>query len=85
MMQRMKRMKITKNDNDLYSDIKIERCSCGAEARMRYKVPVTWIECKKKCGMKTAFYTDNGNNGHCDRATRDLAIMEWNRNVKNGK
>lgn len=59
---------------------KTEPCKCGAEARIRYKDPFVWVECKKKCGMKTGVY-------HCflskqDILTTEAAIEAWNRLVR---
>ena len=37
---------------------KLLPCKCGADARIRYRMPFTWVECKKKCGMRTGYYVD---------------------------
>lgn len=31
-------------------------CKCGADARIRYRDPYLWVECKKKCGMKSGYF-----------------------------
>ena len=31
-------------------------CKCGAKARIRHRDPYVWVECDKKCGMKTGSY-----------------------------
>ena len=49
---------------------------CGKQAKIRYKMPYTWIECKKKCGMKTGYYADWYE--QADLASRIKAIAEWN-------
>ena len=54
-------------------------CKCGAAARVRYKIPVTWVECKKKCGMQTGFFTDKFEQR--DSESEKNAILEWNRMV----
>ena len=36
--------------------IKPVKCKCGASARVRYKEPYVWIECKDKCGNKSGYY-----------------------------
>ena len=55
------------------------RCKCGADSRVRHKDPYVWVECKKKCGMKTgsflAFVKED------NVAERD-AIKKWNRMVE---
>lgn len=57
----------------------IAPCKCGATARVRYRIPVTWVECKRKCGMKTGFFTDV--NEQNDPEAEKRAILEWNRMV----
>jgi len=52
------------------------KCKCGAEARVRYRMPFTWVECKKKCGMKTGYYCD------AYEQSKRQAIDDWNRLVK---
>ena len=32
------------------------RCKCGAAARIRYKDPYVWVECKNKCGNKSGYH-----------------------------
>lgn len=59
--------------------LKPVNCKCGSPARVRYKIPVTWVECKKKCGMKTGFYVDGYEQR--DPEAENKAIMEWNRMV----
>ena len=56
-------------------------CVCGAYARVRYKIPVTWVECQKKCGMRTGYFIDK-NIPH-DPDSEDEAIKAWNRMVQN--
>lgn len=56
-------------------------CVCGASARIRYRIPVVWIECRKKCGMRTRYYPDV--NSVRDPESEDKAILEWNRMVSN--
>ena len=58
-------------------------CKCGAEARIRYKAPYTWVECKKKCGMRTGVFMDWYE--FCDPTQRKRAVAEWNRMVQDGK
>lgn len=54
-------------------------CKCGASARIRYKIHVTWIECRRKCGFHTAYYPDE----HMvrDPESEAKAIAEWNKMV----
>lgn len=57
------------------------RCSkCGGLPRLRYKIPLVWIECSKKCGMKTGYYADK--RVPHDPASEAEAAEEWNRMVK---
>ena len=56
---------------------KLLPCKCGAGARIRYKIPVTWVECRRKCGVHTSYYVDNKE--QFDPEARQLAIDEWNR------
>lgn len=51
-------------------------CKCGASARVRYKIPVTWVECRKKCGMQTGYYSDFYEQN--DPEAREKAIRCWN-------
>lgn len=55
-------------------------CVCGSYARVRYKIPVVWVECRKKCGMKTGYYVDK-NIPH-DPDSEEEAINTWNRMVQ---
>ena len=59
--------------------LKPVNCKCGSPARIRYKIPVTWVECKKKCGMKTGFYFDK--DGVRDTSAEEAAVKAWNRMV----
>ena len=59
---------------------KVLPCKCGAGARIRYRMPFTWVECKKKCGMYTHQYCDGYE--QFDPESRKMAIDEWNRMVK---
>jgi hypothetical protein len=72
-----------RDKQNLFTDLKPVDCICGSSARVRYRIPVTWVECKKKCGMKTGYYIDC--NEQCDPEAREAAVAEWNRMVsKNG-
>ena len=55
------------------SNIKPLPCKCGSAARIRYKDPYVWVECKKKCGMKTGSYLVFVK----ETSERD-AIVKWN-------
>lgn len=57
-------------------------CRCGAVARIRYRIPVTWVECKKKCGMMTGYYVDGYEQN--DLEAKEKAILEWNRMMQHG-
>lgn len=60
------------------------KCSCGAYPRIRYKVPVVWVECRKKCGMKTGYFPDK--TVPHDPESEAEAILAWNKAVlKNGR
>ena len=61
-------------------ETKLLPCKCGSGARIRYNLPMTWVECRKKCGFKTHYYYDVKE--QCDRESRELAIDEWNRMVQ---
>lgn len=55
-------------------------CKCGAEARIRFKDPYIWVECKKKCGMRSGFHfifisTEK-------ELCTEHAIEQWNRMVQ---
>ena len=61
---------------------KLNPCAeCGGAARIRYRMPWTWVECKKKCGNHTSFYPDMGYDQR-DKDSRQLAIDEWNKDNK---
>lgn len=58
------------------------KCKCGEYPRVRYKIPVHWVECgRKKCPfkMRTGYFTDTI--GVYDTIARDRAIEEWNKIV----
>ena len=55
---------------------KVLNCKCGAKARKRYRDPYLWIECDKKCGMKTGFHKCSVVD---DFEVIKCAIEEWNR------
>lgn len=58
---------------------KLLPCKCGATARLRNKEPYIWIECKKKCGVKTGSYR-----AFCTSEAyeaEEKAIEDWNRMV----
>lgn len=55
-------------------------CVCGSYARIRYKIPVVWVECRKKCGMKTGYYVDK--TVPHDPDSEEEAIQAWNRMVQ---
>lgn len=57
----------------------VSKCVCGANARVRYKIPVFWVECGRKCGMKTGYHTDKVYPQDLD--SKAEAILEWNRMV----
>lgn len=61
-------------------EVKPLKCRCGAEARIRYRIPCTWVECKKKCGMKTGYFPDYFE--QCDPESRNEAVNVWNRMVQ---
>ena len=61
-------------------EIKPLTCKCGGCARIRYRIPVFWVECRKKCGMKTGYFADG--NEPFDPQARDKAVIEWNRMVQ---
>jgi len=69
-------------DDNIDSLMKPKLCKCGAKARIRYRIPYFWVECDKKCGMKTGFHAD-GDEQYDPRA-KAKAVVEWNRMV-NGK
>ena len=48
---------------------------CGKQAKVRYKMPYTWVACKK-CGLKTGYYVDGYE--QCDLESRAEAVKEWN-------
>lgn len=55
-------------------------CKCGAIARIRYRMPVTWVECKRKCGMRTGYFCDGYE--QFDPEAREEAVKAWNRMVQ---
>ena len=57
----------------------IKRCKCGAEARIRSTEVYTWVECKKKCGMKTGVYLKMLKDR--DLVAEGRAVDAWNRMV----
>ena len=71
-------------DDNVKSIIMPDKCVCGAEARVRYRMPFFWVECKKKCGMKTGCVRDSLEELY-DPNAREEAVRIWNRMVnKNG-
>lgn len=48
---------------------------CGGAAKVRYKTPVTWVECKK-CHFRSAEYPDWDEQR--DPQSRIDAIDDWN-------
>lgn len=50
--------------------------NCGAPGRVRYRIPVFWVECKKKCGAQTGYFPDWEE--QCDPASKEKAINAWN-------
>ena len=69
-----------RNDDNLQCVLLASKCTCGADARIRYRIPVTWVECKKKCGMKTGFFPDCSE--QYDPDSQRQAVEAWNRMVK---
>lgn len=73
-----------RDKSNLFCDHQPKRCSCGAIARIRYRMPVTWVECKRKCGMHTGYYIDGNEYG--DPEALKKAVEEWdsivNKNTK---
>lgn len=61
---------------------KLLPCKCGADARIRYRMPFTWVECKKKCGIRTGVFCDGYEQS--DPESRRKAIETWNKIVKDG-
>lgn len=54
----------------------LKKCPiCGRDAKVRYKLPYTWVECKRKC-TKTGYFVDWDE--QCDPEARRKAIAEWN-------
>ena len=68
-----------RNDDNLHGGIKADKCRCGYPARIRYRIPVTWVECKNKCGMRTGYFPDI--NEQADPDARNKAVEAWNRMV----
>lgn len=56
------------------------KCRCGADARIRYKIPVFWVECRKKCGMRTGYHADGYD--QFDPLAKEEAVKDWNRMVQ---
>ena len=44
-------------------------------------MPYTWVECKKKCGMRTGSFVDGYDQR--DLKAERKAVQEWNRMVQN--
>ena len=57
----------------------LKPCKCGSAARIRYRMPYTWVECKKKCGMRTGSFVDGYDQR--DLKAERKAVQEWNRMV----
>ena len=55
-------------------------CKCGSGARIRYRMPVFWVECKRKCGMQTGYFSDWDE--QFDPEAREEAVKAWNDMVK---
>lgn len=57
-------------------------CKCGAEARIRFREPYLWVECKKKCGMHSGYHfiMTPEEKEPCE----EHAIKQWNRMVQDG-
>lgn len=49
--------------------------NCGAPAKIRYRRPTWFVECKKKCGNRTRYYSDWDQEQ--DPFSKKLAITEW--------
>lgn len=58
---------------------KLLPCKCGADARIRYKDPYVWCECKKKCGMSSG-YIFIFLSTEIDEAKK-FAVKQWNDKV----
>ena len=55
----------------------LNKCRCGASARIRRKNSHVWIECRnKKCSIGTRFYADM--DIPFDTSAEERAINEWN-------
>ena len=50
---------------------------CKAKARIRYRLPVWWVECRKKCGNRTGYFSDWETQQ--DPKSRQAAIDKWNK------
>ena len=59
------------------NQIKPNRCVCGGAARVRFKDPYVWVECKKKCGMKTGSFMV-----FVKEIAEQDAIKQWNKVVQ---
>jgi hypothetical protein len=66
-------------DDHLKSPLAPNQCVCGSAARIRYRIPVTWVECKHKCGMKTGYFADGQE--QCDPEARMEAVKAWNKMI----
>ena len=58
--------------------MKAAKCRCGAESRIRIREPYLWVECKKKCGMKTGVFRI----GLHQSEVEEQATVAWNKVVK---
>ena len=67
------------NDDNVRSSIIPSKCKCGADARIRYRIPVTWVECRKKCGMRTGYFADNTEQFDPEAVVK--AVEAWDRMV----
>lgn len=58
----------------------LKKCPiCGKDAKVRYRMPYTWVECKKKC-LRTGVFADWYEQS--DPEARRRAIEEWNKLAK---
>lgn len=60
--------------------MKADKCKCGADARIRSTDVYTWVECKRKCGMKTGVYHKFIKDR--DPVAENKAVEAWNILVK---
>ena len=49
---------------------------CGGAAKIRYRIPFTWVECKK-CHLQSETIPDYGCEQR-DPESRAIAIEDWN-------